>query len=100
MIIVYVVCKDRKEARKISSHLLSKRLAACTNVFAIDSFFLWKGKQEKEKEVAMIVKTTQNLFNRVEKAILKVHSYDIPCIMKIPVSCNAVYDDWMQSTVR
>ncbi|MFH1359074.1 MAG: divalent cation tolerance protein CutA [archaeon] len=31
----------------------------------------------------------------VAKEIQKIHSYDIPCIIKINVEVNKEYDDWI-----
>jgi len=44
MILTYITCKDKSEARKISEHLLKKRLIVCDNIFPIESMHWWKDK--------------------------------------------------------
>ena len=44
MAFVYITCKDKKEARKISRFLLEKKLIACANIFPIESMYRWEGK--------------------------------------------------------
>ena len=80
MIIVYITCKNNQEAKKISTHLLKKRLIACTNIFPIDSLYWWKNKIQEKKEIAIIAKTQKNFFFRIKQEVKKIHSYDVPCI--------------------
>ena len=37
MILIYITCKDKEEAKKISKHLLEKKLIACTNMTPIET---------------------------------------------------------------
>jgi len=50
MTLVYITCRDEKEAVKISRHLLNKRLIACSNIHPIRSLYWWKGKIQDGKE--------------------------------------------------
>ena len=97
MIIVYITCRDLREAKSISRHLLKRRLAACTNSFPISSSFLWKGKLEDSKEVVLLAKSTTKNYNKIASEVKRIHSYKIPCIMKIPVTFNKEYQDWLLS---
>lgn len=100
MIFVYITCKDGKEAKKISAHLLKKRLIACANIFPIDSLYLWGGKIEKTKEVVLIAKTLEEKFSEVKKEVTKIHSYEIPCIEKIKTETNSEYSEWVKKEVE
>lgn len=86
MILVYVTCKDVKEAKKVSQTLLEKRLIACTNLFPINSMYSWKGSINNDSEFVLILKTVEKNFKKIEKEIKKVHSYECPCIISIKVS--------------
>ena len=94
---VYITCRDSREAKSISRHLLKKRLAACTNSFPISSSFWWKGKIEDSKEVAILAKSTEKKYDKIDSEVRKIHSYKIPCIMKIPVTFNKEYREWLLS---
>jgi|TARA_B100001971_G_C18248326_1_gene576109 periplasmic divalent cation tolerance protein len=95
MILLYVVCKNYQEAKMISNHLVNNKLAACTNAFAIDSFFNWKDKNTKAKEVAILIKSQSKHQKAIEQAIEKLHSYDVPCILSIPAVANEAYHTWI-----
>mgnify|MGYP001618079311 CR=1 FL=1 len=96
---VYFTTKDKKEAEKIGKALIEKKLIACVNIFPITSFYVWKGKLVKDKEYAIIAKTTVG-FKIVEKAIKKLHSYKIPCICKYDVVVNKEYEKWVNGVCK
>jgi periplasmic divalent cation tolerance protein len=100
MILVYITCKDAKEAKKISDCLVGKRLAACTNIFPIDSFYWWNGKIENSDEIVIIAKTIDRNYDSIKKEVKKIHSYKIPCIMKIKADANKDYEEWVIKETR
>ena len=54
MTLIYITCKDEKEAVKISKHLLGKSLIACSNIHPIRSMYMWNKKLQDEKEFVII----------------------------------------------
>ena len=96
MISVYITCKDEKEAFKISEHLLKKRLIACSNILPIKSMYWWEGKIVKDNEVVMLAKTTNKNYEKIKSEVKKLHSYDIPCILKYDVNTNKEYEAWVR----
>ncbi len=99
-ILLYITNPTRAEAKKIAKHLLKKKLIACGNIFPINSLYRWKGKVVDDKEFVLLAKTTQAKFNAVKKEVEKIHSYDVPCIIKIPVSSNKKYFEWLKGEVK
>jgi periplasmic divalent cation tolerance protein len=98
MIIVYTTCPTEKEAERISMSLLGKRLAGCCNIFPVKSAYLWKGKIEKAREYAIIIKTSERNFPVVEKEIKRLHSYEVPCIEGWDVSrAEKAYAAWFDT---
>ena len=101
MIIVYTVCGSKKEAEKIAFNLLNKRIAGCCNIFPVSSAYLWKGKIEKAKEYAIIIKTADKNFSFVEKEIKSMHSYEIPCIEGWKVNkVERKYAEWFDAELK
>jgi periplasmic divalent cation tolerance protein len=100
MAFVYITCKDKEEADRISVHLLSKRLVACTNSFSIDSKYWWKGEIADEEEYVILAKTLANKYEDIKKEVKKVHSYKIPCICMIDSKSNEDYMDWVKSELK
>ena len=94
MTLIYITCKDEKEAEKISMHLLKKRLIACANIFPVKSMYWWKEKIEHEKEFAVIAKTLDKNYEKIKREVSKLHSYKVPCILKINATANRDYGEW------
>ncbi|MDI6603460.1 MAG: divalent-cation tolerance protein CutA [Patescibacteria group bacterium] len=85
MIFIYSTFPSKREAKEIGEKLVEKKLAACVNIFPIESLYIWQEKIVKDKEFAAIIKTKKENFKEVEKFVLKNHSYDTPCILEIPI---------------
>ena len=100
MTLVYITCKDNKEAEKISKHLLEKRLIACANLHPIRSLYWWQGKIQDDNEVVVIAKTLEKNYNKIKEEVKKMHSYDVPCILKIDAEANESYDKWVKEEVK
>ncbi|MFH0820093.1 MAG: divalent-cation tolerance protein CutA [bacterium] len=99
LILVYITNPSKAEAKKIAEYLLKKRLAACVNIFPIESMYRWQGKIVDEKEFVLIAKTKKENFNKVKKEVEKIHSYSIPCLIQIPAKANEKYFKWLKREV-
>ena len=100
MTLVYITCKDAKEANKISMYLLKKRLIACANIFPIKSLYWWNKKIINDNENVIIAKTNNKNFKKLVIEVKKMHSYQIPCILKINAFANKDYEAWAQKELR
>jgi periplasmic divalent cation tolerance protein len=80
MIFIYVVCASKTEANKIAEACVEKKLAACANMFPIQSIHRWEGKIEKSSEHVILMKSVQKNFTRVKTLVKKMHSYEVPCV--------------------
>ena len=100
MTIIYITCKDEKEAVKISKHLLNKKLIACSNMHPIRSMYWWNNKIEDEKEFVIIAKTLDKSYEKIKEEVKKLHSYDVPCILKINAEASESYDKWVKEEVK
>ena len=94
--VLYVTCGNEKEAQKITTHLLKKKLIACANMFPIKSRYWLKGKLASESEVVLLLKTTKKNSVPVKKEITKIHSYAIPCILEFQAKANAAFGRWVE----
>ena len=100
MTLVYVTCKDEKEAKKVSMHLLKKRLVACASIFPIKSMYWWQKKIVNGMESAILAKTSNKNFNKIVKEVEKMHSYKVPCIIKIDAESSKKYESWANPEIR
>lgn len=100
MIFIYSTFPSKKEAKETGERLVKKKLAACINIFPIDSIYFWQSKLVKDKEFAMIIKTKKENFKKIEKFILENHSYTTPCILEIPIGrVTKKFLKWLNETI-
>jgi periplasmic divalent cation tolerance protein len=90
---------QRGEAERISREIVGKRLAACVQITGpITSHYWWKDKLEKTEEWLLIIKTRKEIYPQLEEAIKKMHSYETPEIIAVPVSNGSKeYLSWIEN---
>lgn len=101
--VVLVTCASTKEARKIATGVVEKRLAACVNIATapVESVYRWKGKIETAREFLLIVKTTANRLAQLEKEVQRLHSYDVPEIVVLELAAGSKqYLEWVENCLR
>ena len=98
-ILVLTNVPDRAVATTLAKALLDDRLAACVNIGGpVESIYHWRGRIETGQEVPVAIKTRSVLYSNVEAAIRKLHPYDTPEILAIPVVAgDERYLDWLSA---
>ena len=102
-IVVLVTCGSAKEARRIARAVVEQRMAACTNIVAtpVQSVYRWKGRVESAKEFLLIIKTTQARFAKLKAEVKRLHSYDVPEIIALPIAAGGIdYLNWISESVK
>jgi periplasmic divalent cation tolerance protein len=79
-------CANSDDAKPIIEGLLEKRLAACVQALPIDSHYIWKGKVENASEVLLLIKCKTSNFAAIKDEILRLHPYELPEIVQIPIA--------------
>lgn len=97
-IIVFVTAASEEEAARIGRSVVEAGLAACANIVPqIRSIFRWEGKVSEEQESLMLLKTRSTLFPDLVTAIKKLHSYEVPEIIALPIGQgSADYLKWIR----
>ena len=97
VIFVYITAPHRDDALRIGRALVEERLAACANVFdSMTSIYWWQGAVQQDQEAVLIAKSTEPLFERLAQRVRELHSYEVPCVVALPVvSGNAPYLEWI-----
>jgi periplasmic divalent cation tolerance protein len=101
-LVVFVTCSSLAEARRIARSAVESRLAACANLLPgqVDSIYCWKGRIEQARERLLLMKTTRAKFPALREAILRLHSYDVPEIIALPIAAGLpAYLDWVRDSV-
>jgi periplasmic divalent cation tolerance protein len=99
--LVLCTCPDQGSAQTIAEHLIEQKLAACVNILpGITSIYSWQGKRESAQELLLVIKTTKNIYNTLEKTITELHPYELPEIIAVNIeNGNAGYLNWISDWV-
>ena len=101
-IVVFVTTKNIEEAEKIARKLVEEKLVACANILnGVKSIFQWEGKMDHAQETLLILKSRQELFPKIVKAVKSVHSYQLPEIIALPiVEGSEDYLNWIKEETK
>jgi periplasmic divalent cation tolerance protein len=61
-------------------------LSKCVQVDSVMSFFKWDDKLLTENEFRVMIKAESDKYKLIEEAILKLHNYQLPQIIKIDIT--------------
>ena len=100
--LVYVTVKDegkrgflllRRWWKKGSSGL-------CQFIFRLNQYSTTQNQIQTQDEAVLILKTTAQAYDKLESFIIEIHSYDDPCILKLPIEGGAAdFMSWIKDTV-
>jgi periplasmic divalent cation tolerance protein len=84
-------------AKLVAWTLVESRLAACVNLLpAVQSIYRWQGQIEEATEIPLLIKTSSQHYESLQQAIVKLHPYDVPEIIAIPIVAGyAPYLQWI-----
>lgn len=92
---------DKNSAKKMAKTLVEERLAACTNIFRMDSLYWWQEKIEEEEEYELVFKSRRVLYPELEKRIRELHPYEVPSILSYPIEEGLKdYLGWIDKETR
>ncbi|MDH5704333.1 MAG: divalent-cation tolerance protein CutA [Aigarchaeota archaeon] len=78
---------SRIEADSFAGNVVSRRLAACVNIFGpMVSTYWWKGRREKSEEFLALAKTSETRVEELVAELKRMHSYELPevTVLKSP----------------
>ncbi len=99
---VVTTTEHREDAERIARTLVEERLAACAQVAGpVASTYRWRGKIETAEEWQCWAKSRRDLYARVEEAIRRLHPYEVPEILAMPIAAgSAEYLAWLEAETR
>lgn len=100
--IILTSAANREEAQKIANALVQRELAACVNILGpMTSVYRWKGTIETSEEFLLLIKTTEDAFEPVRRAICELHSYQLPELIELGISKGeGKYLSWIEKCVH
>lgn len=101
-ILVVTTCPGNISAKKIAQDLVKEKLAACVNIIpGVQSYFSWVGKVDTANEHMLIIKTTSDNYDALEKYVKKVHPYELPEVIAVPIETGlSAYLEWIEKNSR
>ena len=95
---IYITTNSKEEAMEIARTTVKEKLAACANILGeVSSVYAWNGEIAEEKEIALLLKTSNKLIKRLTERVKALHSYDCPCITALNIfDGNDDYITWIK----
>ena len=100
--LVLVTCASTPEAKRIARAVVEARLAACVNILpgAATSIYRWRGKVESAREHLMLIKTSRKRLAKLQAAVERLHSYEVPEFIALPIGAGSrAYLDWIEEVL-
>lgn len=99
---VYCTVPNARTGHDIAETLVRERLCACVNrISGVTSHYIYDGEYFEDAEELMLIKTTSEAFEALQKRIEELHPYEIPEIIGVPVrKGNAAYLEWLAGSVK
>jgi periplasmic divalent cation tolerance protein len=101
-IVVLTTCDSEEQAARLARHLVEQRLAACVNILPqVRSIYRWDEKVEDTGEWMLVIKSRRDLFLALRAEIEKLHSYEVPEIIVLPiVDGSQAYLGWLEHELK
>ncbi|HJW09596.1 MAG TPA: divalent-cation tolerance protein CutA [Holophagaceae bacterium] len=98
---ILTTCGSEETALTIASTLVDQGFAACVNIIPrVKSYYYFKGETHLDEEVMLVIKTTPDLYLKVQEVITDLHTYEIPEILMFPVQeGSAPFLGWLKDSV-
>ena len=100
--IVVIFCTiPATESEAMARALVEQRLVSCVNIVPVHSYYRWNGEFCSEPEHLLIAKTRNSMKTEVIGIIKKLHSYEVPEIIALPVVAGyAPYLAWVHDETK
>ena len=101
-LLVLCTCPGNTVAAEIATALIEQNLAACVNrLTGVKSWYRWEGHLQQDEEVLLLIKTTRARYAEAEAAIRKVHPYELPEVIAVPITVGSEgYLNWIGEATR
>ena len=87
---------------QIAQTLLNERLVACVNILpGVRSLYRYKGELEDERELLLIMKTSEERLTALTRRVPELHPYEVCEVIALEVSAgHPPYLSWVLSETR
>ena len=99
---IEITCPDAASAEAVARACVGARLAACANIRpGLRSLYRWQGTVQDDAEVGLTLKTRAALFDAVCAEVVRVHPYEVPAIVAVPmVAVAPSFAAWLRAETQ
>ena len=101
-LVVLVTTPTKEVGEEIAQKLVASKLAACVNLLpGITSIYDWEDQIHQDTEILLIIKTRATCFEALSETVQKIHPYDVPEIVALPITSGSKnYLDWITAVTQ
>ena len=98
---VVTTVPDVLVSERLATTLVEERLAACANIVpSVTSIYRWEGSVQRDDEVLVVFKTTEDRVAALRDRIVELHPYDVPEVLALRVlDGSEEYLQWVRDEV-
>lgn len=100
-LVVFTTVESKRDAKRIAQSLLEQKVAACVSIAGpVESHYRWKGKNCREPEFSLTIKTLRRTYPALSRLLAKIHPYECPEILALPAEqCWPPYEAWLREQI-
>jgi uncharacterized protein involved in tolerance to divalent cations len=100
-IMIFCTTGQQDLAETIAHALVEAGEVACVNIVpGIQSVYRWEGNVCRDTEYLLLMKTTQDQFEKVRSRIRRMHNYQVPEIIAVPIIAGDTdYLKWLHASI-
>lgn len=101
-LVVLTTVGSEDDAKALVRALVDGRHVACGTILpGATSVYRWQGSVAEESEVLVVLKTAGDRWETLERAVQRLHPYDVPELVALPVTAGLeAYLEWVSTETR
>lgn len=101
-LLVLTTCPGSITAKQIANAVVLENCAACVQTISnVHSVFRWLNKTDSADEYLLLMKTTMERYQDLERKIRSMHPYELPEIIAVPITAGFdQYLSWIDNSTQ
>ena len=102
VVIVFTTLPVESDFLSCANTLIGQRVVACATALQhVRSVYRWNGEIKQEQEQQIVFKTTLDRVKELWKQLQKLHPYDVPEFVVLPViDGSEAYLNWIRESTK
>ena len=97
--VVTTTVASAADAQQLAAGAVQARVAACVQVEAIASHYVWQGAQHEDAEWRLVCKTLPQAAPALRAWLRRHHPYEVPQLLTHAAEAEADYAQWVEQQV-